>query len=221
MRAAPPTYHELQAPLLLSCSPRCGGNCDSAASLYMRTLFPHAGEAGAQVEFLRDFTAQACVACGLCADQGRGQLYRQALQQDASSLWQCPLSKRDDSAYLLRRLALAASLCIIAPIFFYHLPAQLKAVLDRLQPVWLAPSLPGGDKAAPFAHRYCRVILIAGRPKGEQLFSGSLLSLKHALAGLNIELAEPLLLCGLDEPGALLAAREAIFSIENYAMTAR
>lgn len=218
MHAAPSTQAQAQAPLVLSCSPRHGGNCDSAAALYARTVSAQAGGTGLQVEYLRDFTVRPCIACGLCAGQSRERLYEQAARQTEPLFWQCPLSKHDDSAYPLKRLALASSLCIIAPIFFYHLPAQFKALLDRLQPVWLAPALPGTEGAAPFAHRRCRIILIAGRPRGEQLFTGSLLSLKHALAGLNIELEEALLLRGLDEPGALLANGESVFSLENYAL---
>lgn len=218
MHAASPRQAGAQAPLVLSCSPRHGGNCDSAAALYARTLSTGADETGPQVEYLRDFAVHPCIACGLCAAQSRERLYEQAVRQTAPLFWQCPLSKNDDSAYPLKRLTLASSVCIIAPIFFYHLPAQLKALLDRLQPVWLAPALLGTEDAAPFAHRRCRIVLIAGRPKGEQLFTGSLLSLKHALAGLNIELEEALLLRGLDEPDALLTDKKSVFSVEGYAL---
>ena len=208
------------APLILSCSPRQGGNCDAAADLFARAVSNASGLAeAAPVEHLRRFRVEPCTACDCCAGQSREALYGQALRE-ALPLWQCPLSLRDDSARLLRRLALAPALCLVAPIFFYHLPAQLKGLLDRLQPVWLAPSDNGRIETDLFAPRVCRLILIAGRPRGEQLFTGSLLTLKHALKGLHISLAEPLLLRGIDAPGSLAADRQIVRAVEDYAAKA-
>ena len=218
MEASSPAPRGAAAPLILSCSPRQGGNSDAAASLFAHAVSKAAGLAEtAPVEQLRRFRIEPCTACYCCAGQARASLYEQALQ-DTRPLWRCPLGLRDDSASLLRRLALTSSLCIVAPIFFYHLPAQFKALLDRLQPAWFAPS--EYTTAGPFAPRPCHVILIAGRPRGEQLFAGSLLTLKHALKGLHIRLEEPLLLRGIDAPGALLADEQAVLAVEDYAAKA-
>lgn len=220
MKTSPPEACGVATPLILSCSPRQGGNCDAAAEIFARAVSEASGlTEAAPVEHLRRFRVDPCIACYRCADQSREVLYGQALR-GTRPFWQCPLSLRDDSDHLLRRLALAPVLCLVAPIFFYHLPAQLKGLLDRLQPTWLASSKAGGLETDPFAPRVCHLILIAGRPKGEQLFAGSLLTLKHALKGLSISLAEPLLLRGIDAPGSLTADSQAVRAVEEYAAKA-
>jgi multimeric flavodoxin WrbA len=116
----------------------------------------------------------------------------------------------DGSAPLLRALSLAPSICLVAPIFFYHLPSPLKALLDRTQPFWLRRG------TESFPPRTCRVILIAGRSRGKKLFEGSLLTLRYALKSLNIRLADPLLLRGLESPGDLLSSLAAVQAVLDY-----
>jgi multimeric flavodoxin WrbA len=113
----------------------------------------------------------------------------------------CPLAAKDHSTPLLSFLTEAPSLCLVSPIYFYHLPALLKALLDRTQPFWNLSDR--GIDVFRTRERTCHVILIGARPQGKQLFAGSLLTLKYALAGLRIKLAEPLLLYGLDKASAL------------------
>jgi multimeric flavodoxin WrbA len=188
------------APLILACSPRPGGNCDSAADLFARAL---ERDSGLSVTRLRSFRIAPCLACSACA------------RPSSALAWGCPQSARDDSAPLLRALALAPALCLIAPIFFYHLPSPLKALLDRTQPFWLRRD------AQPPVSRICRVILIAGRPRGKRIFEGSLLTLRYALKSLNIRLADPLLLRGLESPGDLLASRTATQAVIDYGHQAK
>lgn len=199
---------------LLSCSPRAGGNCDTAARLFREGLGAGGRSDLPAIVCLREYRVQGCTGCGAC------DRYAQSLEADAdpycppAPFLGCPESLRDDSALLLRRLAKAEELCIIAPIYFYHLPSQLKALVDRCQAFWAlrqAGFLPGGKKK-----KRCRVILAAARNKGEKLFEGSLLSLKYALAPLNISLAEPLLLNGLDAPGDLSATAEHTQKVAAY-----
>ncbi|MDR2076723.1 MAG: NAD(P)H-dependent oxidoreductase [Desulfovibrio sp.] len=188
---------EPASPLILACSPRPGGNCDDAADLFAQALGQGPGfPAPLPVTRLRSFRIAPCLACSACA------------QPDPSLAWGCPQSARDDSAPLLRALAEAPALCLIAPVFFYHLPSPLKALLDRTQPFWL--------RKTPFPPRICRVILIAGRPRGKKLFAGSLLTLRYALISLNIRLADPLLLRGLEAPGDLISSRSASQAVLDY-----
>jgi multimeric flavodoxin WrbA len=115
----------------------------------------------------------------------------------------------------------APALCLAAPVYFYHLPAAFKALIDRTQPFWAMASAPvsppknssdgklerypagGGVLSQERPGRICHVILVGARHKGEKLFEGSLLTLRTALAPLGVKLAEPLLLRGLDEADAL------------------
>ena len=218
----------------LAASPRPGGNTDAAARLFLegfsrasgeeeRTPAPflNAGnERAPEPVYLRSHRIDPCVSCNACAHAARNMhscdLAKAGASGPGPSLhFGCPLTARDDSAPLLCRLAKAVGLCIIAPIYFYHLPAALKALVDRMQPFWALRdagiSCYSGQKP-----RTCHVILLAARPRGNKLFEGSLLTLKYALEPLNIRLAEPLLLHGLDNPSDLLGQPEAMRSVVAY-----
>ena len=208
-----PDVPDARSLFLLACSPRVGGNCDHAAALFARgwtdasTCAPHAEELVSRN--LRDFRVSPCLDCGSCArmarraaDAGSGPGLNWAWEEPApGGVLGCPQSPGDDSPYLLKALARAGSLVIVAPIYFYHLPAQLKALVDRTQPFWLM-SRAGRPNLFPQV-RHCHTILLGARKKGDKLFEGSLLNLRYALAPLGIQLAEPLLLYGLERPSDL------------------
>ncbi len=241
------------APLLLACSPRPGGNCDTAARLFAGGFAGNAGGAFASQPlspvFLRDRAVLPCVSCSSCfravarnaagrvedpaqsalgnglPGKERGRKAGEALSaSDAAAAgaepaqpaaFGCPLTLKDDSAALLRSLCRAPALYLVSPIYFYHLPAQFKALIDRLQPFWAMKE--AGDPAlAALPERLCHAILIAGRPRGEKLFEGSLLTLKTALGALRVRLAPPLLLRGLDGPADLRNNPELAEQVAEY-----
>ena len=127
----------------------------------------------------------------------------------------CPLTLKDDSIPLLHALCTADSMCIVSPIYFYHLPAMFKALIDRTQPFWALRET-GNPRFTDQKPRICHTVLLAARTKGQKLFEGSLLTLKHALGPLNIHLADPLLLYGLDSPTDLASQPDAIRAIVEY-----
>ena len=88
--------------------------------------------------------------------------------------------------------------CLVSPIYFYPLPAQAKALVDRAQAFWhLSPDRkPGGG-------RRLGVVLLGARPRGDKLFSGALLTVRYMAEALGLTAAEPLLLYGLDGADAL------------------
>jgi multimeric flavodoxin WrbA len=190
--------------LLLTASPRPGGNSDRAAALFAQG-FAAEGQ-GIESVHLRDYRVTPCTGCGACAalavrkpDTMRGQLDTANLPSGGAFLG-CPPSRDDDSRALLGALARCRALCIVSPIYFYHLPAGLKALVDRLQVFWELRQSLGRDL---FERRPCFVILLGARSQGHKLFDGSLLTLRYALEPLNLELADPLTLYGLDAPGDL------------------
>ena len=210
---------------VLAASPRPGGNSDAAARLFLQGFSRtgpqgDASEDGLEPTFLRSHRVEPCVACNACAHAARHA--KSANLEDAGASgpgpslhFGCPLTLKDDSTPLLRLLANASGLCIVAPIYFYHLPAALKALVDRTQPFWSLRDA-GITCYSGQKQRVCHVILLAARPRGDKLFEGSLLTLKYALEPLNIRLAEPLLLHGLDGPSDLLDRPEAMRSIVDY-----
>ena len=218
---------------VLAASPRPGGNTDTAARLFLQGYShigaagegrgaggAHSAEARPEPVYLRLHRVDPCVACNACAHAARRMKSPDLAEAVASgpgpSLhFGCPLTLKDESAPLLRLLANAKGLCIVSPIYFYHLPAALKALVDRTQPFW---SLRDAGVACYSEQkpRTCRVILLAARPKGEKLFEGSLLTLKYALDPLNVRLADPLLLYGLERPSDLLGRPEAMRAVVAY-----
>jgi multimeric flavodoxin WrbA len=222
--------------LVLSCSPRAGGNSDTAARLFCRAFAVGREEARssgavpeadapkceARVLFLRDHAVSSCTACDACARAARGlKTRRGALRLRTlpdTRPFPCPAAARDDSLPLLGALVAAEQLCIVSPVYWYHLPAQFKALLDRMQ--IFRSMREHGRLRDDGPKRPCRVILIGGRPRGKRLFAGSLLSLKYALSTLHSAIVEPLLLYGLDARDALRRNREAAERIDAYGLAA-
>ena len=181
--------------LVLSCSPRKAGNSDSAAELVGREFAARRPGLSLSVRRLSDIDIRACTACDYCAAHpGR-----------------CSMAGLDETNRLLSALCapspeLPVSV-IVSPIHFYHLPARLKALLDRSQYSWQKP---GRD--AKLA-----VVLLAARRRGARLFEGSLLTLRYVASALGLELVEPLTLYGLDAPDALSRDGEAQARVREYA----
>ena len=97
--------------LVLSASPRKGGNSDLLCDQFLRG----AREAGHQVEkiFLRDKQINHCIACGAC--QGNGG--------------QC--SQHDDMPAILEQMIQADVLVMATPVYFYTMNGQMKTLIDR------------------------------------------------------------------------------------------
>lgn len=175
---------------VFSCSPRASGNSDLAAELFRRGVAQAGGVA--QQVLLRQFKVTPCIGCGRC-------------EHDAHR--RCYLTKKDQSGALFTLLQHAPLVYFCSPIYFYHLPAAFKGFVDRGQSYYLRMR----DKdpiLAALPKRKAYLTLIAGRNRGENLFRGALLTLKYFLAPFNLELADPLLLKGLDEQDALNQRRD-------------
>ncbi len=97
--------------LILSASPRKGGNSDLLCDQFLRG----AEEAGheAQKIFLREKTIEHCVACDAC--QGSGG--------------RC--AQRDDMAEILDAMIAADVIVMATPVYFYTMNGQMKTLIDR------------------------------------------------------------------------------------------
>lgn len=105
--------------LVLSASPYAGGRCDRAA----RHALGAASEAGweAGLAAVRDYRVLPCRGCNACGRAGAGCVVR-----------------GDRLPELVGLIDGACALLLVSPVFFAGPPAQLKAVFDRLQPLWAA-----------------------------------------------------------------------------------
>ena len=186
---------------IFACSPRREGNTDTAAAIVAEALekkgiFPY-------IVRLREHKLMPCQGCNYCGTPGHA----------------CILDKRDDCRRLLRLLYAAPTTFWLAPIFFYHLPAQSKALIDRAQTYWYLKRNQDPEILA-LPPRRAHVLLIAARSKGEKLFQGSLSTLRYFFEPFNIDLAEPLLITGLDGPQDLARVPEQVGDIAAWAASA-
>ena len=103
--------------LILSGSPRKGGNSDLLCDEFMRGAL----EAGHQVEKIRVASKKIapCSGCYYCRNHGG----------------EC--ARKDDMAEILQKMIDTDVLVLASPVYFYSIDAQLKAVIDRTVARWL------------------------------------------------------------------------------------
>lgn len=102
--------------LILSGSPRKGGNSDLLCDEFMRG----AQESGNDTEkiFVRSRKIAPCNACYYCSDnEGK-----------------CAI--KDDMAEILDKMQQADVIVMSSPVYFYSIDAQMKAVIDRTVARW-------------------------------------------------------------------------------------
>ena len=113
----------------------------------------------------------------------------------------CPLARTDDAEAVFAAIAAADVVLWTSPVYFYGLPAQAKALVDRSQRIWA-----GGGAGRPAGKGpLVLAALAAARPRGEQLFTGSLLGLKYFFASFGARIADTRTLRGLACPEDLLS----------------
>ena len=102
--------------LILSGSPRKGGNSDLLCDEFMRG----AVESGNEVEKIRVSEKKIgyCSACYFCRDHGVA----------------CAIN--DDMAEVLQKMIDADVIVLSSPVYFYSIDAQLKALIDRMVARW-------------------------------------------------------------------------------------
>ena len=197
---------------ILACSPRVNGNTDRAAECLAQSF----QDGTPQIVRLADLWISPCISCGRCLDcpgmcplSSANALPRQK---------KCPssLSGADQALDILQAFSASGAPCFISPIYFYHLPAQAKALIDRCQAFWAMPT-----KDKPGQGRKMGIILLGARPKGAELFAGAMLTLRYAALCLGLRLAEPLLLYGLENTGDLAARPDLLAEISAYGQRLR
>lgn len=102
--------------LILSGSPRKGGNSDLLCDQFLRG----AKEGGNQVEkiFIREKKIGYCTACYYCEDH------------------QGTCAIKDDMAEILHKIKKADVIVMSSPVYFYSIDAQMKALIDRCVAQW-------------------------------------------------------------------------------------
>lgn len=169
--------------LVLMCSPHAGGVSDTLARCFAAGL----NDAGwpAALVALREHPVLPCTGCGSCARPPHA----------------CVLATRDNAEGLFAHFAEAPLVLLASPIFFYALPAPFKAWIDRGQRFWAAAASHGARprKSRPrTTSKPVLAVLAAGRPRGGELFSGALRTLRWFVPLLGGSLVENRVFRGLD-----------------------
>ena len=97
--------------LILSSSPRKGGNSDTLCDLFLVGALE--GGHAAEKVFLRDKHIGYCTGCGACTRGAK----------------KC--SQKDDMAGVLDQMVHAEVIVMATPVYFYTMAAQLKTLIDR------------------------------------------------------------------------------------------
>lgn len=97
--------------LILSASPRKGGNSDLLCDQFMSGT----EEAGHSVEkiFIRNKKVNYCTGCGICYGEGK----------------YC--SQKDDMPEILEKMITADVIVMSTPVYFYTMNGQMKTIIDR------------------------------------------------------------------------------------------
>lgn len=145
-------------------SPRPGGNSD----LLLDRALAGAAEAGAVLEriYVRDLKISGCLECGGCDETGA-----------------CVIPDEMDAVY--PRLQEAGAIVMAAPMFFYGVPAQLKALVDRSQALWSGRRLvktPDQWKSYDHGRGY---FIAVGATKGKTMFDGAKMMAKYFFDALD------------------------------------
>ena len=106
---------------------------------------------------------------------------------------------RDDMDIIIPRLLEADGIIVASPMFFYGITAQLKALIDRCQALWvrrnILKNLPDARKKGAF--------IGVGATQGKQLFDGSILVIKYFFRAFGVEYVDELLVRGVDKRGEI------------------
>jgi len=155
-------------------SPRVGGNSDLLLDSFV------AGVKSPNWEithlYVRELNILPCIACGEC-------------KKDK----QCPI--KDDMQAIYPLLLQADAVIVATPVYFYNVPAQLKALIDRCQLFWY-------KRKRPISFRPGYLIAVGGR-KEKSIFEGILLTIRSFFLTLGVKLKGSWTYAGIDNLGSI------------------
>ena len=142
----------------------------------------------AAITFLRipDLNIAPCISCGYCRSDGRGL---------------CRI--KDDFGRISRLLDKAAALVVSSPIYFYGLPAQFKALVDRSQCRWTQKKYFLKKRKSSVASLRPAYTLLVGATHGKKLFDGAIMTLKYFYDVWGFSPSGFFLVRGIDEKGEI------------------
>jgi multimeric flavodoxin WrbA len=162
-------------------SPRRGGN----TSILLERVLAGARSAGAETELVNAarLRIRPCEEIYACERDGV-----------------CPI--KDDMVPLYPKLLEADGVVLASPIFFYGLTAQVKALIDRCQALWMRKHRLKWPSPNP--HPRHGVFVSVGATRGQNLFLGPVLTAKYFFDAIDVEYRHELLVRQVDQKGEIL-----------------
>ena len=115
--------------------------------------------------------------------------------------------QKDSMQEIYPKIAETDAIVLAAPVYFYGLPSQAKAMIDRCQLFFNMKY----RREEPIRTKPGKGLFISvGATKGSRLFDGELLTIKYWYDAIGVDYVGEALLKGVDEPGAILQHPEAI-----------
>jgi len=143
-----------------------------------------AGEAGAEVEkvLISKLKIAPCLEIYACRKDGN-----------------CAI--KDDMQLLYKKLLEADHVIFASPMFFYGVPSQAKAVIDRCQALWVRKHVLGVGKEDKRERK--GVFISVGATRGAKLFDGAVLTVKYFFDAIGVKYSGDLLVRGIDDKGQI------------------
>jgi multimeric flavodoxin WrbA len=164
-------------------SPRKGGNSDVMLDQVLEAAEQTGAETG-RVYCRKLKNLSGCLECGGCDDTGN-----------------CVVD--DDMTGIYPLLQEADAIVLSAPVFFYNIPAQAKALVDRSQACWAARLLnKTKDERKSFDSGKGWLIGV-GATKGANLFSGMELTAKYFYDAMDMSYEGAILVWGVEKKGGI------------------
>jgi arsenate reductase (thioredoxin) len=163
-------------------SPRLKGNTNYLTDLFLDA----AKKKGARTEKLNvaRMNILPCIGCGNCERKGV-----------------CAIRDDDMSVHIYPLLRRADVIVLASPVYFYNVPAVLKALIDRTQALWSRKYKLGMDDPGR-GHRK-GVMLTVGATKGKNLFDGMVLTAKYFFDAIGADYIDMLGYRRIEEPGEM------------------
>ena len=100
---------------------------------------------------------------------------------------------------------------LAAPIYFYNVPAQAKAVIDRTQALWSRKYIRKEAGQGSAVRKDRRGFFIGvGATRGKRLFEGTLQTIRYFFDAIDVEHAGSLVYGEVDEKGAIRSHPSAV-----------
>lgn len=173
--------------LIVCASPHKGGTTERLARILQDGLARDATHVEVTLLHLAGKKLSGCLHCGACKKGGI-----------------CSLARTDDCEAAFSAMRNASLVLWLSPVYFYGLPAQAKALIDRSQRFYESRACEHSKAANALCPRALS-LFVSGRRKGDMLFAGSHLALKYFFAALGITYAGSLALRGLEAPSDVIA----------------